>query len=512
MSKKVNKKLRRLLVERKIVECLINKKSFNQISQNLHVCKKTIKKIQKKAEVFGYLSGTVLPALPAPVFPLEESQTKAELVLAPYIDWIQDRRKAGWHWITIYEELNKQINIPRASFFRFTANTEIFPRKDYGRLRITPEIISKPGETLYLDWGLLCQYKDSDGKKKNIWVFAAVLGFSRYMCARVVYSNTIEETLKALESIFLELGGVPKIITTDNPKCFSIEASKYEAILNLAFERFAAHYSVIIDCLPPRDPQKKGKVERQIPYLRRLYEGSPEWEGIELAQKYLDERLIVANRRTHGTTRLRPEDQFLSIEKQALLDLPALSFKLEKYHSGKVRCDGFIYYNYKYYCVGIDYALKEVFIIATEETVIIYYKGKLIESYDITQKIIGSKYMKPHHYSSLDILLQNHGPLIESAEKKGEYIKKLIVSIVSLGRGFVDTRKVFGILNLDKKYSLKDLNEACEFAFRNDDLSYRAVLNYLEKKCKRDLNLDTQDLQKTTIKNSRFVRDITCYQ
>jgi transposase len=105
--------------------------------------------------------------------------------------------------------------------------------------------------------------------------------------------------------MFNEAGGVPKKLTSDNPKCFSTEASKFEPILNPGFERFCSHYGVIAEMLPPADPEKKGKVERSVSYIRRLYEAYGEFVSIEDSQKYLDKKVAIANERKHGTTRLR---------------------------------------------------------------------------------------------------------------------------------------------------------------------------------------------------------------
>ena len=77
---------------------------------------------------------------------------------------------------------------------------------------------------------------------------------------KLVWDNKTETTLNAIEEMFNELGGVPKKIVSDNPKCFTIKASKYEPVLNPAFERFCSHYGVIPEILPPRDPQKKEKL------------------------------------------------------------------------------------------------------------------------------------------------------------------------------------------------------------------------------------------------------------
>ena len=72
--------------------------------------------------------------------------------------------------------------------------------------------------------------------------------------------------------MFLEIGRVPERLTSDNPKCFAIKASFYEPLLNPGLKLFLANYQVQRVCLPPRDPQKKGKVDRMMPYVRRLCE------------------------------------------------------------------------------------------------------------------------------------------------------------------------------------------------------------------------------------------------
>jgi len=59
-----------------------------------------------------------------------------------------------------------------------------------------------------------------------------VFSFSRY-------ARSVSHMLKGLEvmKMLREIGGVPARITSDNPKCFSLEASRYEPLLNPAFDR-----------------------------------------------------------------------------------------------------------------------------------------------------------------------------------------------------------------------------------------------------------------------------------
>ena len=135
------------------------------------------------------------------------------------------------------------------------------------------ELVHAPGECLQVDWAKLFDVVDPiTQKKKTISVFIGILGHSRYQMVRVVESLNFQTTTTALQSMFSELGGVPRKVTSDNPKVFVNLASKYEPTLNPGFERFASHYGFTIEALPPADPQKKGKVERSVQYVRRLFE------------------------------------------------------------------------------------------------------------------------------------------------------------------------------------------------------------------------------------------------
>ena len=502
---KVTKKDARKLVERKIIERLLLKKSANQIAVELNTCKKTIKKLKMMAEQAGYLDGRKLPPFPEPLF-LESGKniftSEQDALMLPHIDWMNERITSGWHKVTIWEEL--PVKISRASFFRFTTRHGI-GKKISGK-RVIPEIIHGPGEALILDWGKLCDFVDSTGKKKTAWAFIGVMGFSRWMSVRIVLTNSTNETLRALESILQELGGVPQRITSDNPKCFAIEASRYEPVLNIGIERFASHYGFIMECLPPADPQKKGKVERLVPFVRRIFEAHGEWKGLEEAQDYLNKKVEIANQRKHGTTRLCPTDQLKTIERNELKALPAIAFTREEYHSTVVRKDGHIRFKGKYYSLEETFIGKEVFIIATYERINIYFKNKLVETHARLYCGNTSKSTKMHHRKPAERVMDDNNHYIKRAEKLGPNVKEVVMRILLQGNGFVDTRKIWGILGLDKAYSAQKLDDACSFALQQDDLKYRTISGYLNVR-RKDPVRDTSNEQ-----SYRFIRDVNEYE
>ncbi len=480
--------MRKCVMDRKIVEQLIQKKSFNKISKQLKVGKARIRKIYNMAQEAGYFDSKPLPPYPTALFEYKDDSllgpvSDVDKELLKHKKWIEDRREAGWHLVTIFEELPKtDIEITKSSFYRFITRHKIDDDKERGRcrVRVIPEIIHEPGESLILDWGKLCDVIDPESnKKRTLWFISGVMGHSRYMMTKLVWGNGVEETLNALQSMFNELGGVPKKLTSDNPKCFATVASKFEPILNPAFERFCSHYGVIAELLPPRDPEKKGKVERIVPYVRRLYEAHGAFKSLEESQRYIDKKMVLANERKHGTTKMRPVDVFLQTEASVLSELPSMAYTIEEYHMGKVRKDGHVRFRNKYYSVGEDYIGQEVFVIGSSDIVEIFYKGNLLETHSRVKSSYQSKSTKKHHLKPHEQIMDDHEILLKKAGKIGDEVKKMIEAILLRGRGYVDTRAIWGILSLDKDYSKHQVNKACKYALECDQLGYQAVMRFI---------------------------------
>jgi len=375
-------------MDRRIVELLLQGQTHRQICRELKVGDRRIRRVRRSAEAHGYLGRDGGGQAPLPPFPyalfaeppavqtLFVSDPDRELRL--HSRWITERLELDWRPVTVWEEL--PVKVARSSFYRF------LNRHKLGRLgekaRMIPEIIHKPGEALILDWGKLRTVKDPEtGRSRILWAFVGVLGFSRYMMVRLVWTNDVPTTI--IESMLSEIGGVTARITSDNPKCFAIEASKYEPLFNPVFERWAAHNGITIECLPPSDPEKKGKVERLMPFVRRLYEAHGlEWFGLEESQDYINKKVGIANQRKHGTTQLKPVEVFENTERVALKSLPALAYEMEEFHCGPVRRDGFVRFRNKYYFVDEALAGAEVAVIGNKMLVSIYHRGKLLETHD----------------------------------------------------------------------------------------------------------------------------------
>ena len=503
-------------MDRKIIEQLVSGKGFNAICRDLKVGRKRVAHLREKAREYGYLDGSIpIPPYPETLFPdpvdgRSLKVSEADLQLQSQMQWIEDRLQAGWQLITIFEEL--PVSTSRSSFYRFLHRHKLTQIGENARRSLIEEIIYAPAEALIVDWGKLRDVIDPEsGRKRILWMFIGVLGHSRYMIVRLVWSYDVPTTLCTLEEMFRELGGVPRRIISDNPKCFALEASKYEPLLNPVYERFAAHYGTTIECLPPSSPELKGKVERMVPFCRRLYQAhGNDWYGLSESQQYINKKVAVANERIHGTTRRKPIVVFSEEELPALRPLPAIAYEIEEFHEGIVRKDCHVRFRSKYYSVEEDYRNQKVAVIGNSRQVSIYHKGKLIEVHDrITDPHI-SKRTKACHKAPWQRSLMEGSSYRKRAAKLGPYVEEIIVRLLMQGNGFIDARKIWGILSLDKTYSAGDINEACQKALSVDAISYRSIVMFLQ------LNAAGQQERKEGFpidtKRSKFVRPIEEYQ
>lgn len=68
----------------------------------------------------------------------------------------------------------------------------------------------------------------------------------------------------------------------------------------------------------------------------------------------------------------------------------------------------------------------------------------------------------------------------ERAAKIGRHVDEMILRLIEQGVGFIDQRKIWGILSLDKSYAKEQIDTACQRALEMESLSYRTVKNLLE--------------------------------
>lgn len=529
MDKKV---LRKITVDRKIIEHLIDGKSVTQIQKILNKGKGYILSVRDLALDYNYIVAIApgekrykagikqLPKFPESAFAIVDKNTNTKILETDeYLEsekpWIIERLDIGWSPQTIFEELSKPV--ARATFYRYLHRHGLMQAAS--QQSSSEEILHIPGECLQVDWAKLFDVVDPvTGKKKTISVFIGIMGFSRYQMVRVVERLDFKTTITSLESMFKELGGVPRKVTSDNPKVFVNAASDYEPLLNPGYERFAAHYGFRIEALRPSDPQSKGKVERNVQYVRRLFESYDNKNYcMKTAQDHINTKNELANMRKHGTHLQKPLEVFLNAESLKLTQLPTLSYELESLSYAKVRLDGYVRFENKYYRIHDKYRGEECLIIGNQRQVTIYCKGLLLEVYERITDSFVSKSCKDHYRQDFEKTMRDHGHFIRRGEKLGLDVARFIEIILARGEGFVDLRVVWGLLALDKKYKADLINQACREAIEMSQVNLRTVyslLRLLEKSSRIahvDQSSNEEPVEQKPI-SAKFVRPMSVYK
>lgn len=525
MKRTKGQELGRIRVDRKIVERFREGLSASQVAKTMNKGKGYVIKIRDLALEYGFIemlsvepkiygrTERQLPPFPEALFPIKDNRKSKVLdtdkILDPQKIWIKERLELAWSPQTIFEEL--PVSVPRANFYRYLGRQGL-NKIDLHR-GTTPEIIHGPGECLQIDWGKIFD-ADVNGKRRTIWAFIGTLGHSRYTMVRVVDRGDFETTIKVLTSMFAELGGIPRKVTSDNPRVFVNEASMFEPILNVGYERFSSHYGFTIEALPPSDPKKKGKVERTVQLVRRLFESYDENRFTLLtAQEHIDKKMKIANERRHGTHQMRPIDVFINDEASKLRPLPQVPYEIEKIISTNVRQDGYVRFLGKFYRVDVRLKREEVLVIANSSQVSIYCKGRLLEVYDKIIDPFTSKSCKDHYKESWERTLNDHGHYIKRAEGIGPNVARFIQIILARGEGFVDNRVVWGVLTLNKKFSAADVDRACLSAIELSCVNLRTLKSLLAingKSEKKEKAESESDNYKTT--GGKFGRPMSEYK
>lgn len=214
-----------------------------------------------------------------------------------------------------------------------------------------------PGQQAQVDFGFVGRLLDPvTGKRRKAWVFVMVLSYSRAMFARIVFDQRIETWLELHREAFQFFGRVPHVVVPDNLKAAVIRAvfdAEGMGTLNRSYRELARHYGFAIDPTPAYSPEKKGKVESAVKYVKGSFfkPRADRFTDIVDANRRLDVwTRDTANQRVHGTTGRIPADDLLA-EQPDLLPLPGEAFVPVLWHKGTVEKNSHVTYSKRFYSV-----------------------------------------------------------------------------------------------------------------------------------------------------------------
>ena len=167
---------------------------------------------------------------------------------------------------------------------------------------------TEPGHQAQVDFA---EFRLPWGKR---YALIVVLGYSRYLWLQYYECQTMGVVMRGLEAAFAHFGGMPAEILFDQMKAVIIEDGRADGgrlVENREFLRFASHWGFRIRACRPYRAQTKGKVERQVSYIRKsFFYGRNFASDADLNAQVLRWLDTVANVRIHGTLKERPADRF----------------------------------------------------------------------------------------------------------------------------------------------------------------------------------------------------------
>jgi len=321
------------------------------------------------------------------------------------------------------------------------------------------------------------------GEVIEVEFFVAVLGASSFTYAEATRTQRVPDFIGSHARAFAFFGGVPRAVVPDNLKSAVVRACRYEPELQRSYEHMAQHYGTAIVPARPYKPRDKAKVEVAVQVAQRFILARLRnrvfhtLSGLNEAISELLEALNARTMRMYGKSR---RELFDSLERSALLALPAERFELTEWKKAKVNIDYHVVFGERFYSVPSRYLHEEVWVCATESSVDVQLRGRRIAVHARSGSNRYStvrEHMPSSHRAHAD---WTPSRILSVAQHVGPATHALCAAILSERphpeQGF---RSCLGIVRLCKRYGDARVESACARALSVHARSYRSVESML---------------------------------
>lgn len=368
-----------------------------------------------------------------------------------------------------------------------------------------------PGEAAQVDFGAGPQLVDRDsGEVRRSWVFVMTLCFSRHQYAEIVWRQDVGTWLGCHRRAFEWFGACPTKVTIDNAKCAITRACARDPEVQRAYAECAEGYGFLIDALPPRQPQMKGRVEAGVKYVKSAFLPLREFRDLDDANRQLRQWVMgEAGNRVHGTTRKAPLTLFAEVEKPLLKPLPDVAPELAVWAKVKVHGNCHVQFEKCLYSAPYRLVGQRLWLKASDTSVKLYRDYELLAVHP-RLRVAGSRHSVPEHLppEALAYTLRDPQWCLKQAELIGPACHALIERLFA-HRVLDNLRAAQGVIGLAKRFGPLRLEAACMRALAFDDPRYRSVKFILEKGLDQSESSPTQasPLSPVYTGSARFLRD-----
>lgn len=269
------------------------------------------------------------------------------------------------------------------NFRRLVAEEKLTWRKARGHGRRPGVWV--PGDVVCFDWGQL----------GSLYVFCAVLAFSRIRFVYFADNCGAEATLTGLAACFEYLGGVPKVALTDRMGCLRADTVADVVVPTPDYVRFAAHYGFRPDFCLAADPESKGLVENLVGYVKSDFIIPEELEDAPEANQKAPEWMAEVNTQVHSEICAVPLERLTS-ERPLLRPLPSLRPLIGKSAMRKVDKLSCVRFGSARYSVPNEHIGAQVAVVVAGRVVEIVVSGEVVAAHDLV--VPGETSVKDEHY------------------------------------------------------------------------------------------------------------------
>lgn len=410
-----------------------------------------------------------------------------ESSVAPWLEQIETWWKHGAQPTSIHDRLARDepkyggsLSAIKRACLRLKRERGVQPQD------VAIPVETRPGHTAQVDFGYVGKLLDpATMVMRKAWVFVMVLGHSRHQFCAVVFDQKVETWVSLHIRAFEWFGGVPEVVVPDNLKAAVIRAAFTagdNVALNRSYRELARHFRFRIDPTPPYAPQKKGKVESAVKYVKNNFfkayaaDGLDSEELVAPLQRWV---LETAGQRIHGTTMKRPLEVFHALEQSALLPLPAVSYQPVVWKAVKIHPDTHVQFERALYSVPWRWVGKQAWVRAVAGSVYIYVGDVRVASHRKARA--GQRVTLEEHLPEgrRDLRHRSRGYWLERAARVGPDTGAFVREVFSSDDVLDQLRKVQAIVTHLETFPKHRAEAASKRAAFYANYEYRAIKQIL---------------------------------
>jgi transposase len=240
------------------------------------------------------------------------------------------------------------------------------PAEAYLRLR------TLPGEQAQVDWGHFGHLVVGRARRP-LMGFVMVLSYSRRIFLRFCLNAQMDSFLRGHVEAFAAFGGLARTLLYDNLKSVVLERVGDAIRFNPEFLAFAKHYRFEPRPVAVARGNEKGRVERQIDFVRKSFFAAREFTDVA-------DLNVKARQWCEGKAfdRPWPQDDALSVrqafaaEQPRLLELPAAGYALGQRLDVSVAKTPYVRFDLNDYTVPHTHVRRTLSVLADEQRVRIF--------------------------------------------------------------------------------------------------------------------------------------------